>query len=243
MAVRLIGCTVCCVLLLAPAGNAGLSREDLKTAGRMVEGKFFMRLDAPCVYGAKTAAGLWFDPLLQVSPTGHKILPIPRLLPKQYVYWGSGPGDPVGYGTVKAQGDTVYVWLEGRKPAANEFVIAFVDIRSLDDFKAAYDRTFSPVPLEDGHADWSPEIRSAIRGRRVVEGMTKEQAFCVVGEPLSVETRVEDGVSVDIWRPRQENGTKQPYHNMKPYHTGYPVSLKFADGKLVAIEQAGAKKR
>jgi hypothetical protein len=77
----------------------------------------------------------------------------------------------------------------------------------------------------------------------VVEGMTKEQAFCVVGEPLSAETKVEDGVSVDIWHPRQENGTKQPYHNMKPYRTAYPASLKFAEGKLVAIEKAPATQK
>ena len=165
-------------LLLVPAGRAELSSEDRKIARKMVEGKFYMQLDAPCIYGAKAAStNLPFDPLLQVSPTGHKLLSIPILSRKQYVYWGSGPNDPVGYGTIRVKGDTVYVWLEGRKPAANEFVIAFVDIKTFDDFKAAYARAFSLVPLEELHKEWPAEIREAIHSRRLVEGMSKEQAF------------------------------------------------------------------
>jgi hypothetical protein len=209
----------------------------------MVEGKYYMRLDAPCIYGAKTKAGLWFDPLLQVSPTEHKLIAAPALSKKQFIYWGSGPNDPVGYGTVKVRGDTVYVWLEGRKPVANEFVIAFVNIKTLEDFKAAYKRAFSQVPLEEEHPEWSPEIRRAIAERRVIEGMTKEQVLCVLGEPESVGTTVENGVSIEIWHPRQENGSKQPYHNMKPYHTGYPTSIRFADGKLVAVEKAPERRK
>ena len=67
--------------------------------------------------------------------------------------------------------------------------------------------------------------------------MTKEQAFCVVAEPASIETTVENGVSVGIWHPRQENGKKQPYDNMKPNRTGYPTTMKFANDKLIAIEK------
>lgn len=232
---------ICCAFFLVPAGFAQLSPQDQKIAGDMVEGKFFMRLDAPCIYGVKTAAGLWFDPLMQVSPTGHKLLPIPQLSNRQYIYWGSGPGDPVGFGTIKVRGDIVYVWLEGRKPIANEFVIAFVNIKTLDDFKAAYQRAFSPVPLDQAHTEWPPEIRESIRMRVVIQGMTQEQAFCVVGEPASVESAMENGVQVEIWHPRQENGKKQPYHNMKSNRTGFPTTLKFAGGKLVAIEQSSVK--
>jgi hypothetical protein len=231
----------CITLLSGPAVFAQLGTQDLRTAAKMVEKKFFMRLDAPCIYGAKTPAGLWFDPLLEVSPTGHRLLPIPQLSKKQYIYWGSGPNDPVGYGTVRAIGDTVFVWLEGRKPAANEFVIAFTNIRNLDDFKAAFERAFSPVPLEEAHPEWPSEVRNAVRARNIIEGMTKEQAFCVVGVPESIESTLENGISVEIWHPRQENGTRQPYHNMKPNRTGYPAALKFADNKLIAIEKSGGK--
>ena len=53
-----------------------------------------------------------------------------------------------------------------------------------------------------------------------------------------METTTQSGVPVEVWHPRQENGTRQPYHNMRPYRTGYPAKLEFADGKLVAIEKA-----
>jgi hypothetical protein len=138
-------------------------------------------------------------------------------------------------------GETVYVWLEGRSPAANEFVIEFNDIKTLDDFKAAWARAFSAIPLQDEHPEWPAEIRNAIRDHRVVEGMTKEQAFMVVGEPQSVETSAEKGVAVEIWHPRQVNGRKQPYHHMKDRDTGYPATLKFADGKLVAIDRVSPR--
>jgi len=234
-------CVAGCGLMLGPADRAQLNSEQRKTGEKMVEGKFYIRLDAPCIYGAKTAAGLWFDPLLKVSPTGHKLLPVPPLSKKQYVYWGSGPNDPVGYGSLKMAGETVYVWLEGRSPAANEFVIEFNDIKTLDDFKAAWARAFSAIPLQDEHPEWPAEIRNAIRDHRVVEGMTKEQAFMVVGEPQSVETSAEKGVAVEIWHPRQVNGRKQPYHHMKDRDTGYPATLKFADGKLVAIDRVSPR--
>ena len=243
MRIATVAVATCGVLLLLPATYAQLKGKDIEVARKMVEGKFFMHLDAPCGYGAKTAAGLWFDPMLEVSPTGHKLLPEPTLPHKQYVYWGSGPNDPVGYGTIKVKGETVYVWLEGRKPAANEFAIAFVNIKTLDDFKAAYNRTFSAVPLEEAHPEWPAEVRKAVGAHDLIEGMTKEQAFCVVGEPATTETSVENGVPVEIWHPRQENGHKQPYHNMKPEITGYPVTLKFVNDKLVAVEQPAAKRK
>lgn len=51
------------VLMLAPAVRAQLNSEECKIGEKMVSGKFYMRLDAPCIYGAKTVAGLWFDPI------------------------------------------------------------------------------------------------------------------------------------------------------------------------------------
>jgi hypothetical protein len=87
----------------------------------------------------------------------------------------------------------------------------------------------------------SPFCRNAIRARNVIEGITKEQAFCVPGAPQSIESAPENGVSVEIWHPRQEDGTRQPYHNMKPNCTGYPATMKFAGDKLIAVEKSGGK--
>jgi hypothetical protein len=218
-------------LIAAAAGRAELNPEAREEAQAMVEGKFYLRLDAPCIYGRRSAAGSWWDPLLEVSPKGHRLLPIPVLSSGQYVYWGSGPDDAVGDGTLKYSGDTVYVWLVGWRPAANEFVIKFVDIKTLDDFKAAWAQTLSPVPLEEEHPEWPAGIRDAIANRTLVEGMTKEQAFAVVGEAQPVETTA----AVETWRPRQVNGIQAPYRRMKDVLTGFPITLKFTSGKLTFI--------
>jgi hypothetical protein len=222
-------------LAVAPGGRAELTPEEQEIAQEMVEGKFYLRLDAPCIYGRRSEAGSWWDPLLEVSPAGHKLLPIPVLSYGQYVYWGSGPNDAVGDGTLKFSGETVYLWLVGWRPAANEFVIRLTGIKTLGDFKAAYARLLSLAPLEEEHPEWPTRIREAISERRLVEGMTKEQAFAVVGAPQSTDNVTEDGMAVEVWHPRQVNGIQPPYRRMKDVLTGFPVTLKFTGGKLTFI--------
>jgi hypothetical protein len=251
---------ICGTVLLSQVVYAQLSSSDLKIAEKLVKGKYYLRLDAPCIYGKNLFCGgdQWIDPLVQVSPTGHKLLPIPSPLEEKFIYWGSGPNDLVGYGTVKTvwsslndranckgkplPAGTYYIWLDGVDPT-NEIVIAFVNITTLDDFKAAFKRTFSGFRLEEEHPEWPSVIRISITKNRLIEGMTKEQAFCVVGEPAAIETAVDNGVPVEIWHPRQENGLKRPFRDSRPMKSGYPAMLKFVDGKLVTIEQAGTGRK
>jgi hypothetical protein len=111
-------------------------------------------------------------------------------------------------------------------------MVDFVHLKTLEDFKKAFDRTFSRVPLQDAHPEWPAEVRKAVAERRVIEGMTREQAAAVVGTPVSVETSNAQGVEVEVWHPRSTKGE----HNA--VSTGFPASLRFQGSKLVMNEPA-----
>lgn len=227
-------------LLFAPAAvQAGLSKQDRDAAKSMTSGTLYLRLDVPCKYGV-AGFGLNVEPLLEVSPSGHdaeRRLNLPSKKKRESVYWGFFPNDAVRYAKLSFDGDTVRIWMEGVPPNDYEIMIDFVQIQSMDDFTKAFNRTFSKVPLQDEHQDWPVEIKQAIAGRSVVAGMTKEQAFAVIGTPINVTTGEEDGRKVETWFPRQDKGTVVTYRKNKSTRTGFPSLLKFVDGKLQLIEQ------
>jgi hypothetical protein len=227
------------LFLLVPVAYAQLSGQDLKQAKKMVEGTLYLRIDAPCRY----QAGKWsvsLEPLLEVSPTGFNVERRLSLPPTKWrldsVCWGFSPNDAVRYGKISVKGDTVQVWMEGLPPKDIEVMIDFVQINTLDDFKKAFDLTFSLVPLQDEHPEWPAEIRRAISERRVIVGMTKQQAFCVVGMPINILKGEENGVKVETWFPRQDRGTFISYGKARSPRTGFPAMIKFLDGKVSVIE-------
>jgi len=222
---------------LVPVARAQLSGQDLKEAKKMVKGPLYLRLDAPCRYGARF--GLSVEPLLEVSPTESNVerrLSLPGKLRVESVYWGFSPNDAVSWGALSVKGDTVQVWMEGLPPNSVEVIIDFVQIKNLDDFKKAFDLTFSRVPLQNEHPEWPEEIRRAIAEHRVIVGMTKQQAFCVVGMPINLQTGEEKGVKVETWFPRIDRGTIITGRKVKSTRTGFPAMIKFVDGKVTAIE-------
>ena len=108
-------------------------------------------------------------------------------------------------------------------PTADELVIEFVQINTMDDFMKAFERTFSKTPLLDEHTPWPEEVRQAISERPVI------------GTRASIRASEENGIEVEIWSPRQGNGIRQVFKNAS-IRTGFPASLKFVDGKLAVIE-------
>jgi hypothetical protein len=221
------------VLAVPTALEAQLSPADRKEAEHMVAGVLYLRLDAPCDYGRMVA-------LLVVSPEGadasRRIADLSREN-LQNVYWQFGPNDAVRDAVLRWGIDSVRVWAEGVRHNRNEVMIDFVRLKGLVDFKKAFDRTFSRVPLQDAHSDWPPEVRKAVAERRVVEGMTKEQAAAVIGTPASVELSTSAGAEVEIWRPRQQNGSKPIYRGVST-QTNFPTALKFQGDRLAGIEPA-----
>jgi hypothetical protein len=125
-------------------------------------------------------------------------------------------------------------------PTNYELMIDFIQVNSLDDFTKAFNQTFSKVPLQDEHPEWPSEVRSAVAEHKLVVGMTKEQAFDVVGTPLDTKTEEENGVSVEIWSPRLDGGTIGVRKREKSIRTDFPALLKFTDGKLQSIEPTPA---
>jgi hypothetical protein len=227
----------CLPLLL----RAQLSKQDEETAKGMIAGTLYLRLDVPL---KSVLGGFGYGPeaLLEVSPAGHdaaRKLGMPIDSKKEKLNWAFYPNYPVHSGKLSLKGDAVTVSTEGVKPNQYEIMIDFIHINTLDDFTKAFNQTFSKVPLQDEHPEWPADVRSAIAEHKLVVGMTKEQAFDVVGTPLDIKTDVVNGSRVEIWHPRQEKGRmlsrahRGDGENLGS--TGFPVQLKFVDGKLQSI--------
>jgi hypothetical protein len=206
----------------------------------MIAGTLYLRLDVP-LKSVAGISGIGPEALLEVSPTGHdatRRLSLPMNPKKAKVNWVFFPNYPVLYGKLLFKGDTVEVWMEGVSPNDYEIMIDFVQIKSLDDFTKAFNQTFYKVPLQDEHPEWPAEVRNAIAEHKLVVGMTKEQAFDVVGTPLDIKTEEVNGVQVETWHPRLDKG-KMLGGVTREYlgGTGFPALLKFVDGRLQVIEQ------
>ncbi len=238
------GAALLTVLLAPLAVRAELSKQDRDSAKSMIAGTLYLRLDVPCRYGR----GRWgiaraihhVESLLEVSPAGYtaeRKLALPAKHKRDSVYWGFSPNDAVRYGKLLFEGDTVQVWMEGVSPNDYEMLIDFIHIQNLDDFTKAFNRTFSKVPLQDEHPEWPDEVRKAIGERKVIAGMTEEQAFSVVGSPVKITTAEENGVKVETWFPRQDRGIVTSWGQVEGTPTGFPALLKLAGGKVQVMEQ------
>ena len=216
-----------CGLSLVPLATAELRGKDRDAARKMVYQSLYLRDAVP------TNASV--EPFMEISPGGYsadRLVGIAEEKAKKRkkpsgVYWAFRPNDMVRWGSLVYRGDTVTVWFQGVR---DELKVVFIQIKTLDDFRKSFDHLFSVTPLQNEFPDWPAEVRSAIEGRRVIEGMTKRQAACVVGTPLKVETASEGGATIEVWYPRQDTGDR------RAPKTGYPAKLRFVDGKLTVIE-------
>lgn len=209
---------------IAKAELRGHERDEAK---RMVFEKIYLRTDVP--------TNDHVDPFIEISPAGYswerRVADDQAKKKSTSVYWPFRPNDMVKWGKPRYERDTITVWFEGQK---DELKVIFVHINTLDDFKRAFDRVFSRMPLQDEHPDWPDQVRQAIVDRQVIEGMTTQQASCVIGTPVKVETAKEAGADVLLWYPRQETGDLRRGRMAK---TGLPSKLKFVNDRLTAIEK------
>ena len=107
---------------------------------------------------------------------------------------------------------------------------------SLTEYLKAFDITFAPMPLQDERGDWSPEVKKAISESRLMDGMTKRQAFAIVGKPVKIEAVKEAGKDIETWSTRQSKGLMIGYWTATGgEQTGFPVTLKFVDGALTGV--------
>jgi len=223
-----------------------LEKSDKKQLKSALQGTLYLRLDAPCATG-RHSFGTYKRPLVEVSPEGANTEAENAINASWWhadsTYWGIRINDPVQLDEFELDGDedALEIELEGIGPAdGNSTVIRFVDIRSFDDFQAAFERAFSKSPLQDEHDDWSAEIKQAIAERRLLNGLTKRQVFYITGAPKSFEKKTEGGKEVEIWHLRQEKGMKLGFFTAKAGEsTGLPATIRFEDGQLVDAGASG----
>ena len=228
---------VAAVLVAASPARAELSRADKKQAEKMLKGTLYLRIDAPCTQG-RQPFGVYLAPLVEVSPKGVNTEADQGASFGWYhassTVWGVRVNDTVELDEMDWDEDTVEIELTGvGKTDGHDTVVKFIEIRSLADFEAAFKLTFSDHPLQDDHPDWPAEIRKSIADRKLMPGMSKRQAFYVVGTPEQVETTTEGEKKIETWTLRKQ-GLEIGFFT---WNTGDPSApaekLRFEDGLLV----------
>jgi hypothetical protein len=236
--------------VLVSLAAAELSSNDRSVIKEMTRGELYLRNNVPCRY-TSGGWGIGAVVVTEVSPSGVEWEKNLQAVQEQQqkkgkrrwagvdtVYWGFGPNDIIRYAKLYFKGNGVVdLWAEGIKPKNVEIWIRFVNIENREDFKKAFDLILGPKPIQEDHPEWSAEIRKAIADHTVIEGMTKAQAFAVVGTPMRAATNDEAGKKVEIWFPRQETGASGSYGKVVSASTGFPAELRFLDGKLAVISQ------
>jgi hypothetical protein len=236
--------------VLVSLAAAELSSNDRSVVKEMTRGELYLRNNVPTRY-TSGGWGIGAEVVTEVSPSGVEWEKNLQAVHEQQqkkgkrrwsgidtIYWGFGPNDMIRYAKLYFKGNGVVdLWAEGIKPKNVEIYIRFVGIQNREDFKKAFDLILGPKPIQEDHPEWSPEIRKAIADHTVVEGMTKAQAFAVVGTPMRAATNDEAGKKVEIWFPRQETGASGSYGKVVSASTGFPAELRFIDGKLAVISQ------
>lgn len=233
-------------LLFSSVLHAGLNKAQRKEANAMLSGTLYTRIDIPCGTG-RHPVGTYMYPLVEVSPDGVNTDNDSSVSAGWYhaqsTYWGIAPNDTLRFDEAEWDEDTVEIEFEGvGRTDGNDTVIKFVGIHTLEDFKKAFDRAFSRVPLQDEHTDWSPEVKKAIADRQLMKGMTKRQVFYVIGSPEGSKESEENGKKVEVWTLRQSKGLKMGFWGFSTEGpaTGVPKTLRFVDGKLENFDSASS---
>ncbi len=236
----LIACILGCAFSPLSA-EAQLTKADKKVIKKTLKSEtLYLRMDAPCISGEHDF-GTYLRPLVQISPEDANTAEAPELkvgfFATSTIYRGIRINDPVNFDELDLEADegTVEIELEGVESADGErTVIEMVQIYSLDDFHKAFDLAFARRPLQEEHDDWPSEIKAAIADRKLIDGMSKRQAYYVTGTPESIETSEENGLQIEIWNLRTDKGLQMGWGLMRKKRVrGLPASISFTDGKLV----------
>lgn len=211
----------------------------------MLKRTLWLRLDVPCETG-RHPYGVYQKPLIEVSPTGVNTDVSDQVnigwLHAGSTVWSVRVNDSVTLDEIEFEGNTLEIELEGTGASEDRnSTLKFVNIGSFADLEAAFERTFSKVPLQYEHPDWPAEMRRAIAERRLLAGMTKRQAFYVAGQPESVEQKTEDGRDVEVWTLRAK-GMEFGFWGVQPQIPQSAQTLRFEGGQLAlgASEVSGA---
>ena len=231
------------VALVAAVAASGahaqkISKQDKKAAEKLFSGKLYLRIDAPCETG-RQPFGIYHSPLVDVSPEGASTDTGSGTTfgwwHAQSTDWSARINDEMTLDEIDWDEEpTLELQLEGAgKSEGHDTAIRFVKIQSLADFQAAFDKTFSRVPLQEEHADWSAEIKQAIADRKLLQGMTKRQAYYIVGTPSKVEKETKDSKEIETWT-LQAQGLQVGFWGVSGSNQA-PQTIRFENNALVDV--------
>lgn len=227
-------------LLASTLLAAELSKADCKAfTGELkstYSGTVWALKDLPVNTGF-TMYAAWISPIAEVSTSGVKIEARTGMSATvgsaQSVWFGVRPYETLQYKEAECNDDGVvvaFVGVGGSK--GRDTKVKITDGKTMAEVKAGMDTLLTTTDPVD--AAWPDDVKKAIANRILVNGMTKRQAYLVVGEPIDASTKEENGKKIETWKPRQDGGMRIGY-GAKAESTGYPTEIRFEDGKLTGL--------
>lgn len=225
---------------LQPALAADVDKKARKAFIAEIEahynGPVWALKDLP-VKSGYTIMAPWIAPLTDVTPTGF-VIEGGNTLQATYgsvnsVWYGVRPSDKLTLKEVDYDdGEFILALIGVDESKGHDTKIRITGTASLADVQAVLDELITTANPVD--QSWPNEIQTAVNRRLLVNGMTKRQAYMVVGEPISSSVTEENGKKVEIWNPRQNNGMRIGF-GVQIETSGFPVDVRFEDGKLVGV--------
>lgn len=234
--------SIAVVLLLVPTAEAGSRADQKAQAAATMEqikaaypGTLYALKDLPVNTGS--AMGLpYISPIVEVTPSGFEI-DTSTAIQSTYggaksVWYGVRANDTLAFEeSVYDDGILVLDFLGTGKADGRDTKIKITS-GTFEEVKPVLDQLLSVTSPVD--PSWPADVRTAIENRVVINGMTKAQAYLVVGEPTSATTQDLPGGKVDMWYPRNNNGLHIGF-GASMEMTSFPPYLKFQDGKTVEL--------
>lgn len=191
--------------------------------------------DLPVKSGQASIAA-YIAPIAEVTADGYKIEASNQITSHfggaQSTWWGVRPYDTLTFKEIKFDDDFAVITFNGGWDSAGRDTKIKVFGSDFAKVKPVLDELLTTTDPVD--ASWPADIQAGIRNRAVVNGMSKRQAYLVVGEPTNAQVTEQDGKKIETWTPRPNDGMRIGYGaTIKP--SGFPNTLRFEDGKLVGV--------
>lgn len=116
--------------------------------------------------------------------------------------------------------------------------IAFTRVEDKEHLETLFQEVFSETPLED-QFDWSPEIKTAVRERRVELGMTQDMVLLALGGlPFDVDQELlDDGRLRETWKVQIKEDTRNIF--MQRRSVGFATASGRASGGVASATAIG----
>jgi len=228
------------LLLPCSALAGGLSKAERKTFEADVQsaypGTVWALKDLPVNTGF-TMMAAWISPIAEVTPGGFSIqvtsMGQATLGMASTVWYGVRPNDTLTLKEVEFDDEFLVIAFVGEGGSkGRDTKVKISGATTFAEVRPVMDQLLTATSPVD--PSWPDDIRQGIANRTLVNGMSKRQAYLVVGEPTEASTAEEEGKKVETWKLRQTCGMRIGYA-ASVETTGFPQEIRFVDGKLAGI--------